>query len=82
MTVTTSGLHTAGGLICVHVNGATGSTAELIVDGQGSSVRLLIPLTNGKGTLCFHPPPGFGRFLEMEIRDTTNVPSFTGSVRI
>ncbi len=82
MTVTSAGTHIAGGLVCIHISGATGTTAEVVVDGKSSSLRFVVDLASGKGDLCFRLPPGFGEDVDIDVMDDVGERAMTGSFQI
>ena len=82
MNVSTPGIHSLGGLICIHVSGASGGSVEVILDGDNRSLRLVFPLSNGKVDSCFRLPSDFRGDIDIDILDGAGNRGMTGSFQI
>ena len=82
MSIATLGIHSSVGFVCIQIAGASGNTAEVIVRGQSSSMRFSVPLSHGKGDLCFRVPPGFDEDIVIIGRDGGGSLARTGSVQV
>ncbi len=61
MTVSLGPAGLSGASLCLTVSGAPGTSVEVIIDGDGQSLRLVIPVKSGNGFHCLRLPAGFGR---------------------
>ena len=82
MTVSLSPLGISGSALCVSVSGASGTSVEVILDGDGQSVRFVIPIMSGDGFRCLRLPAGFGRAAIASVQGAQGPPTTVIAPRI